>query len=130
MCCKMSYRLRWLHSSYPPSQMAFIWMLPLGTTSQQRLTSVGGTERQTSHYFQSVHICLTEGRKCNKYLLVFMALKCHRKLSLYLLVLVLFVLDSIQELMRQSGPRIKVNEFDLYFKGCDYSGVRLTDSSE
>lgn len=44
------------------------------------------------------------------------------------LAFVAFVLAWILKLMGRSGQRIKVKQFDLYFKGCDYSGVRLTDS--
>lgn len=48
----------------------------------------------------------------------------------YPLGFVVSELKWITELMGWSSQCIKVKQSDLYFKGCDYSGARLTDSRE
>lgn len=56
---------------------------------------------------------------------------CNEKPEKYCpFVFVFSVLEWILEWMGWSSQRIKVKQFDLYFKGHDYSGARLTDSRE
>lgn len=95
-------------------------------------TPVRATKIPTSHYPRSWRLHVSDGSKRNEHLWVWWPHLVQREAREIMptLVFVVFVLEWILKLMGWSSQCIKVKQFDLYFKGCDYSGARLNDSRE